>query len=85
MLSFLKLLLLLEVSPWRVAPGTPLTAQRLLTIATPKQNPAHTHRCKQKKKLKTVQQYIKTANKTGLELFYALQQSCGHKEHLKRS
>ena len=51
-LAFLKLLLLLEVSPWRVAPGTPLTAQRLLTIATPKQSPAHKHTCKQKKNLR---------------------------------
>ena len=25
---------------------------------------------------------MKTANKTMLELFYALQRSCGHKEHL---
>ena len=37
--------------PRRVAPGTPPTAQRLLTIATPKQNPAHAHTCKQKQKL----------------------------------
>ena len=36
----------------RVAPGTPPTAQCLLTIATPKQNPAHTHTCKQKQKLR---------------------------------
>ena len=36
----------------QTAPGTPPTAQHLLTIATPKQNPAHTHRCKQKKKLR---------------------------------
>ena len=35
--------------PRKVAPGTPPTAQRLLTIATPKQSPAHTHTCKQGK------------------------------------
>ena len=35
--------------PRRLAPGTPLTAQRLLTIATPKQDPAHTHTYKQGK------------------------------------
>ena len=35
--------------PQRVAPGTPLTAQRLLTIAMPKQSPEHTHTCKQGK------------------------------------
>ena len=29
--------------------GTPPKAQRLLTIATPKQSPAHTHTCKQGK------------------------------------
>ena len=32
-----------------------------------------------------VQQYMKTANKTSIELFYALHRSRGHKEHLKRS
>ena len=32
--------------PRRVAPGTPLTAQRLLTIATTKQSSEHTHTCK---------------------------------------
>ena len=36
----------------RVAPGTPPTAQRLLTIATPKQSPAHTHTFKQRQKLR---------------------------------
>jgi hypothetical protein len=30
-----------------VAPGTRPKAQRLLTIATPKHGPAHTHTCKQ--------------------------------------
>ena len=29
--------------------GTPLKDQRLITIATPKQGPAHTHTCKQRK------------------------------------
>ena len=38
--------------PRRVAPGTPPTAQRLLTIATPKQSPAHTHTSKQKQNLR---------------------------------
>ena len=33
----------------KLAPGTPSTAQRLLTIATPEQSPAHTHTCKQGK------------------------------------
>ena len=69
----------------KLAPGTPPTAQRLLTIATPKQDPAHTHICKQRKKLRNSTTIYKTANKTELELFYALQQSRGHKEHLKRS
>ena len=32
--------------------GTPLKDQRLLTIATPKQGPAHTHTCKQKQNLR---------------------------------
>ena len=32
--------------------GTPPKDQRLLTIATPKQDPAHTHTCKQKQKLR---------------------------------
>ena len=69
----------------KVALGTRPKDQRLLTIATPKQGPAHTHTCKQKQKLKKVQHYIKTTNKTELELFYALQRSRGHKERLKRS
>ena len=38
--------------PRRVAPSTPPTDQRLLTIATPKQSPAHTHTCKQNQKLR---------------------------------
>ena len=38
--------------PRRVAPGTPPTAQRLLTIATPKQSTEHTHTCKQRQKLR---------------------------------
>jgi hypothetical protein len=36
----------------KLAPGTPLVAQRLLTIATPKYGPAQTHTCKPKKKLR---------------------------------
>jgi hypothetical protein len=32
------------------APNTHPKAQRLLTIATPKHGPAHTHSCKQKQK-----------------------------------
>ena len=32
----------------KMAPGTPHMDQRLLTIATPKQGPVHTHTCKQK-------------------------------------
>ena len=32
--------------------GTPPKDQRLLTIATPKQSPAHTHTCKQRQKLR---------------------------------
>jgi hypothetical protein len=34
---------------------------------------------------RTVHQYMGTAHKTILKLFYALQRLCGHKEHLKRS
>ena len=71
--------------PRRVAPGTPPTAQRLLTIAMPKQSPAHTHTRKQRQKLRNSTTIHKTANKTELELFYALQRSRGHKERLKRS
>ena len=32
--------------------GTPPKDQRLLTIATPKQGPTHTHKCKQRQMLK---------------------------------
>ena len=38
--------------PWKMAPGTPPKDQRLLTISTPKQGPAHTHTCKKKKMLR---------------------------------
>ena len=34
-------------APRKVAPGTPPKDQCQLTIATPKQGPAHTHTCKQ--------------------------------------
>ena len=71
----------------KMAPGTstPPKDQRLLMIATPKQvQLIHIHANKGKHK-ETVQQYIKTVNKTKLELFYALQRSRGHKERLKRS
>ena len=70
--------------PRKLAPGTPPTAQRLLTIAMPKQDPAHTHTCKQRQKLRNSTTIHKTANKTELELFYVLQQSRGQKENLKR-
>ena len=36
-------------APRKVAPSTPPKDQHLLTIATPKQGPAHTHTCKQGK------------------------------------
>ena len=65
--------------------GTPPKDQRLLTIATPKQvQHIHIHANKSKY-YETVHQYIKTSNKTELELFDVLQRSHGHKEHLKRS
>ena len=50
-----------------------------------KTSPAHTHTCKQRKTLRNSTTIHKTANKTKLELFYALQRLRGHKEHLKRS
>ena len=65
--------------------GTPQKDQRLLTIATSIQGPAHTHTCKQRQMLRNNTTIQKTANKTELELFYALQRSRGHKEHLERS
>ena len=84
-LAFLKLLLLLEVSRgvWL------LVLLRMLNVysRSQRQNKVqhiHIHANKDKCK-EIVQQYIKTANKTELELFYALQRSRGHKEHLKRS
>ena len=65
--------------------GTLPKDQRLLTIAMPKQDPAHTHTCKQRQKLRNSTTIHKTANKTELELFYVLQRSWGQKENLKRS
>ena len=71
------------------APGTgtgaPQMDQRLPTNTWPKQGTTISIQANTSKNYKTVQQYMKTAYKTRLELFYALQQSCGHKEHLKRS
>ena len=49
-LAFLKVLLLLKTA-LKMAPGTP-PKDRLLTIVTPKTSPAHTHTCKQEKKLR---------------------------------
>ena len=69
----------------KLAPGTPPTSQQLLTIATPKQDPAHTHTCKQRQKLRNSTTIYKTTNKSELELFYTLQRSRGQKENLKRS
>jgi hypothetical protein len=68
-----------------VAPDTCPKAQRLLTIATPKHGPTHTHTCKQGQKIRNSTTLHKTALKTMLELFYALQRSRGYKERLKRS
>jgi hypothetical protein len=59
----------------KVALGTPPMAQRLLMIETSKHGPhKHMHANKGKRQ-ETVQQYNKTAHKTELKLFYALQQS----------
>ena len=72
-----------------MAPGTgtdaPPVAQRLLTHTWPKTSPAQYIQANKSKHSETVQQYTRTANQTRLELFYALQRSRGHKEHLKRS
>ena len=60
-------------------------AQRLLTIATPKQSPAHTHTCRQEQKLRNSTSLHKTVHKTRLKLIYALRQSRGRENHLKQS
>ena len=61
----------------KMASGTgtdaPPVAQRLLTIATPKQVHKIYIHANNSKNLETIQQYMKTANKTMLELFYALE------------
>ena len=71
------------------APGTgtgaPQMDQRLLTNTWPKQCTIISIQANTNKGYETVHQYIKTARKTGLKLFYALQRSHGHQEHLKRS
>ena len=64
----------------------PPVAQRLLTNTRPKTRQPNKHTCKQRLTLRnSTTIYKKTANKTKLELFYALQRSRGHKERLKRS
>jgi hypothetical protein len=50
----------------KVAPGTPPVAQRLLTIATPKHGPAHTHTCKPKQKLTNSTTLHKNCGRTNL-------------------
>ena len=55
--------------------GTPLKDQHLLTIATPKQRPEHTHTCKQRQTLRNSTTIHKNSK----------QQSRGHKERLKPS
>ena len=71
------------------APGTgtgaPPVAQRLLTNTWPETRQQYEHTCKQGLTLRNSATIHKTANKTKLELFYALQRLRGHKEHLKRS
>ena len=59
----------------KMAPGTgtPPKDQRLLTIAMPKQGPAHTHTCKQRQTLRNSTTIHKNSKQTKLELFYALQ------------
>ena len=69
----------------KVAPGTLPKDQRLLTIATPKQGPAHTHTCKQRQRLRNITSLHKIVLKTDLELLYALQRLRGRENHLKRS
>ena len=44
--------------------GTPPKAQRLLTIATPKQGPAHTHTCKQRQMLRNSTTIHKNSKQT---------------------
>src|SRR6185312_11718768 len=65
--------------------GTPPKDQCLLTNTWPKTSPAQTHTCKQEQTLRNSTIIHKNSNKTKLKLFYALQRSRGHKEHLKRS
>ena len=71
------------------APGTGTGAtqmdQRLLTNTWPKTIHNINIHANNSKNYETIQQYMKTATKTMLELFYALQRSRGHKERLKRS
>ena len=63
----------------------PPVAQRLLANTWPKQGTTISIQANTSKNYETVQQYMKTAYKTRLELFYALQRFRGYKEHLKRS
>ena len=50
-----------------------------------KTSPAHTHTCNQRQTLRNNTTIHKTATKTEVELFYMLQRSRGHKEHLKQN
>ena len=70
-------------------PGTgtdaPPVAQRLLANTWPKTRQQHKHTSKQRLTLRNSTTIHKTASKTKLGLFYALQRSLGHKERIKRS
>ena len=65
--------------------GSPQMDQRLLTFTWPKTIHNINIHANKSKNQETVQQYMKIANKTRLELIYALHRSRGHKERLKRS
>ena len=65
--------------------GAPQMDQRLLTNTWPKNNTQHKHISKQVQTLRNSTIIHKNSNKTKLKLFYTLQRSRGHKEHLKRS
>ena len=59
--------------------GTPPKDQRLLTIATPKTSPAHTHTCKQEQKLRNSTTVHKTSEQNQARTIHTLQRWRGHK------
>ena len=69
----------------KMAPGTPPKDQRLLTNAWPKTRQQHKHTSKQELILRNSTTIHKNSKQNQARTILRVQQSLGHKEHLKQS